>query len=127
MYRSTLLTLLTLLAIVSFAFSACGAGNSPEGVVRAYVDAVNARDRDKFVSLWPPDMRDGASSSYDAVVRSNVRFLEVKDVVVRDIGGAPTWKDVTLLTTVVDAQYGRRDAKYWFKVEKIEGRWYIVD
>jgi hypothetical protein len=119
MCKSTLLTLSTLLVLVSLVLSACGANNSPEGVARAFVDAVNARDRDKFVSLWSPDIRNTAGSRYDALVSNNMRGPEIKDIVVRDIVGAPNLKEVTLLTAAGKIQW-------LLKVEKLEGRWYIM-
>jgi|GEM_PF-6294585 hypothetical protein len=128
MATSGLLAVLLLLSIVLLALSACGSGNSPEGVVRAYMDAVNARDKAKFVSLWSPDKRYLAYIPYDNFVQFTQRFLEVETIVVRDTPLIPNGKEVTVRVKEEYVDLGRtvqRDSMHVFYLEQLNGRWYI--
>jgi hypothetical protein len=126
---SGLLAVLLLLSIALLALSACGSGSSPEGVVRAYIDAVNARDKAKFVSLWSPDKRDSAASYYDGLIQSKWRFLEVKTIVVRDSLWVPKGKEVTVQVREEYSTFGggmaQSDMTHVFYVEQLNGHWYI--
>jgi hypothetical protein len=122
------IALMTLLAVASLALSACGSvsgsASGPEATVRAYIDAVNAGDKDKFVSLWLPDERESASSKYDFYVTFKRKFPTVKSIVAQDFQGNPDLKDVTV-EVVEDSPAGKHDKTLKFGLQQQEGQWYI--
>jgi hypothetical protein len=112
-----------LLPVVLFVLSACGSTSSPEGVVQAGIDAINARDKAKFVSLCSPDkseMADYFSSHY-----VQLPFLTVKNIIVRDSVWPPGSKSVT---AQVDYVYEQKTVtvNLTFTVEQLNGSWYIA-
>ena len=90
------IALITLLVVASFALSACGSPSGPELTVRAYIDAVNTGDKDKFVSLWSPDMQESAPTTWDYYTLFEIKFPTVKKIVVQDSPGNPDIKEVTV-------------------------------
>ena len=127
MSKSAQIALMTLLVVVLFATSACGApsgsASGPEATARAYIDAVNARDKDKFVGLWSPDNRDAASSQYDFYVTFERKFPTVKSIVARDFNA--TVKEVTAVVEE-ESRMGKRDMTIKFGIVQSDGRWLVI-
>jgi hypothetical protein len=94
-------------------------------VVRAYVEAVNARDKAKFVSLWSPDYRDHADWAFDNTREATIQYVTIKTIVVRD-SIVPGQKEVYLEATIEIPGTGEiLDHRSRFIVERLDGRWCI--
>ena len=118
------IALITLLVVASFALSACGSASGPELTVRAYIDAVNAGDKDKFVSLWSPDIQESASTKYDYYETFKIKYPTVKKIVVQDFQGNPDIKDVTV-EVMEESSFGKHEKTLRFGLSQQEGQWYI--
>ena len=124
MTKLTAIALMTLLIVASFALSACGSASGPELTVRAYIDAVNASDKDKFVSLWLPDMQESALTKYDYYETFDIKYPTIKNIVVQDFQGNPDIKDVTV-EVVEESSFGKHEKTLRFGLSQQEGQWYI--
>jgi len=118
------IALITLLVVASFALSACGSASGPELTVRAYIDAVNAGDKDKFVSLWSPDTQELAPTTWDYYTTFEMKFPTVKKIVVQDSPGNPDLEEVTV-EVVEESSMGKHDKTLRFGLLQQEGQWYI--
>ena len=128
MARSTRIALMTLFVVVSLALSACSllgeSAGGPEATVRACLDAINARDKDKFLSLWAPDSLEQASGRYDFYATFGRKFPTVKSITAQDFRGNPTLKDVTV-QVVEESQIGKIDKTLKFGLRSQDGRWLV--
>jgi hypothetical protein len=128
MARSTRMALMTLFVVVSLALSACSllgeSAGGPEAAVRACLDAINARDKDKFLSFWAPDSLGPASSRYDFYATFGRKFPTVKSISAQDVKGNPTLKDVTV-QVVKESQIGKIDKTLKFSLRSQDGRWLV--
>jgi uncharacterized membrane protein YvbJ len=125
MMKLTPIALMTLLVVASFALSACGSASGPELTVRAYIDAVNAGDKDKIVSLCSPDIQELASTKYDYYYEAfNIKYPTVKKIVIQDFQGNPDIKDVTV-EVVEESSFGKHEKTLRFGLSQQEGQWYI--
>jgi hypothetical protein len=122
-----LVAMLSVLAVVLSVLGACGPGSGPEGVVRAYVDAVNTRDEAKFMSLWTPDRNDYAANRYTLLTQTwDMRFADVRVVSVRDWDErTPTEKIVTVQMNEVWPGGTLPANEGEFLVKQLNGSWYI--
>ena len=117
--------MMALLAVASFALSTCGSASGPELTVRAYIDAVNAGDKDKFVSLWSPDTQESSSTTWDYYTTFEMKFPTVKKIVVQDFPGNPDLKEVTV-EVVEESSMGKHDKTLRFGLSQQEGQWYLI-
>ena len=124
MKKLALITLMTLFASASFALSACGSASGPELTVRAYIDAVNAGDKDKFVSLWLPDMQELAPTKWDFYTIFTIKYT-IKKIVSQDSQGNPDFQDVTV-DVGEESSMGTHDKTLIFSVRQQDGQWYII-
>ena len=87
--------LLVLLTVATLILGACGSPSGPELTVRAYFDAVNARDQAKFVGLWSADHQDAAAARYEFYTTFERKFPTVKKITIADFGTSGDMKDAT--------------------------------
>jgi hypothetical protein len=118
------IALIMLLVVASFALSACGSASGPELIVRAYIEAVNTGDKDKFVSLWSPDTQEAAPTKFDYYTTFKIKYPTVKKIVAQDFRGNPDLKDVTV-EVVEESSFGKHDKTLRFGLSQQEGQWYI--
>jgi hypothetical protein len=127
MTKSAQIALMILLVVAAFVTSACGASggsaSGPEATARAYIDAVNARDKDKFIGLWSPDNRDAALSVYDFYVTFERKFPTVKSIVSRDFNA--TVKEVTAVVEE-ESRMGKRDVTIKIGMVQSDSRWLVI-
>lgn len=111
--------------------SGCASGgltathSTPESVVRAYIEAVNARDKDKFVSLWPPDFHEYPGWAFDNTWEAKIRYTEVKTILVGGTSSPLDTRQVIVQATIEEDGGPIRDHEFHFMVEQVDGRWYI--
>ncbi len=119
--------MIPILIVVSLAISACSPSSSPEGAVNACIEALNTRDRDKFVSLWSPDLREEGRVVYEGMIQREVKISGVKPFVLRDDPYRKNTKTTVIQGTItsVNAREGMEFNDGGVDVEQIDGRWYI--
>ena len=124
MKKTVLIALLALLVLVPFALSACSSASGPELTVRAYLEAVNAGDKDKFVSLWLPDNQASAPTKFDYYTLFKIKYTKIKKIVSQDFQGNPDLQAATA-DVVEESSLGTHDKTLKFGLSRQNGHWYI--
>ena len=114
-----------LFMILSILFGACVPASGPELTTRAYFDAINNRDRAKFLSLWQPEMQKSGETKYDYYVTFKVKYPEVKKIVSGDFRGNADIKDMTV-AVVEESSFGKFDKTLKFGIVHQDDQWYIL-
>ncbi|MHB0877705.1 MAG: hypothetical protein ACYC5O_16840 [Anaerolineae bacterium] len=118
------------LSLLLVALSGCGAsggaGKGAEAVARAWIDALNARDKDKALTLWSADSAESASSVYDVYTLGDRKFPTVRSVVAQANSIDPQrFTDVTA-AVVEESSAGKRDLTFEFGMVLEDGKWHIT-
>jgi hypothetical protein len=101
----------------------CGSRNTPEGVVRGYLEAINAGDAAKASSYISPDIRNSYYLDPARQIAEGTKY-NVRGISTADSGGGT--KTVTVIGTA-SWPSGSREGRWGYRVEKINGRWYLMD
>ncbi len=114
---------LVVLVVLSALLAACGGWSTPDGVVRTFMDALNARDEEKMLSVVSPSQRETALEYFPRP--ASTCNYETMTTIVRDAPEDKEMREVMLVGTVRCPKSNPAAFQFTFVMERLSGTWHI--